>query len=179
MLACWNFKYAQKLFDESLQINSRNKLLHGCFSLAFSSCWFFLRLESGKFLHLIFSRHWFLLCMWVFSSAVRDACRKQGYGEELLTAAIQKCRTRNVQRITLHVDPLRTPAVNLYKKLGFKIDNLIEGYYSSDRNAYRMYLDFDASQWNRGHNLSQDTHFLIFFFCLNKLLERYLLVGKF
>ncbi|CAB4273293.1 unnamed protein product [Prunus armeniaca] len=78
--------------------------------------------------------------------AVRDACRKQGYGEALLTAAIQKCRTRNVQRITLHVDPLRTPAVNLYKKLGFKIDNLIEGYYSSDRNAYRMYLDFDASQ---------------------------------
>ncbi|CAN6572877.1 unnamed protein product [Malus baccata var. baccata] len=77
--------------------------------------------------------------------AVKDNCRKQGYGEALLTAAIQKCRTRNVQRITLHVDPSRTPAVNLYKKFGFKVDNLIQGYYSSDRNAYRMYLDFDAS----------------------------------
>ncbi|PRQ24916.1 putative methionine N(alpha)-acetyltransferase NatB transcription regulator GNAT family [Rosa chinensis] len=77
--------------------------------------------------------------------AVKDSCRRQGYGEALLTAAIQKCRTRNVGRISLHVDPLRTPAMNLYKKLGFKVDNLIQGYYSSDRNAYRLYLDFDAS----------------------------------
>ncbi|KAL6211204.1 hypothetical protein ACLB2K_016431 [Fragaria x ananassa] len=77
--------------------------------------------------------------------AVKDSCRRQGYGEGLLTAAIQKCRTRNVGRISLHVDPLRTPALNLYKKLGFKVDNLIQSYYSSDRNAYRLYLDFDAS----------------------------------
>ena len=34
--------------------------------------------------------------------------------------------------------------MNLYKKYGFQVDNLIEGYYSSDRNAYRMYLDFDS-----------------------------------
>ncbi|KAL6218057.1 hypothetical protein ACLB2K_011274 [Fragaria x ananassa] len=77
--------------------------------------------------------------------AVKDSCRRQGYGEALLTAAIQKCRTRNVGRISLHVDPMRTPAMNLYKKVGFKVDNLIQSYYSSDRNAYRLYLDFDAS----------------------------------
>ncbi|PON31940.1 FkbH domain containing protein [Parasponia andersonii] len=76
--------------------------------------------------------------------AVKENFRRQGYGEALLLEAIEKCRTRNVQRIALHVDPLRTPAVNLYKKLGFKVDNLIEAYYASDRNAYRMYLDFDA-----------------------------------
>ncbi|KAH0735923.1 hypothetical protein KY285_011630 [Solanum tuberosum] len=34
-------------------------------------------------------------------------------------------------------------AIQLYKKLGFQVDTLVEGYYSSDRNAYRMYLDFD------------------------------------
>ncbi|KAK9944132.1 hypothetical protein M0R45_009714 [Rubus argutus] len=77
--------------------------------------------------------------------AVKDSCRRQGYGESLLQAAIQKCRTRNVGRISLHVDPLRTPAMNLYNKLGFKVDNLIQGYYSSDRNAYRLYLDFDTN----------------------------------
>ncbi|KAM6567307.1 hypothetical protein CsatA_026435 [Cannabis sativa] len=74
--------------------------------------------------------------------AVKENFRRRGYGEALLKAAIEKSRTRHVQRISLHVDPLRNPAVNLYKKLGFKVDNLIEGYYSSDRNAYRMYLDF-------------------------------------
>ncbi|XP_041002380.1 N-alpha-acetyltransferase 11 [Juglans microcarpa x Juglans regia] len=76
--------------------------------------------------------------------AVKENCRRQGHGEALLKAAIKKCRTRNVHRISLHVDPLRNPAISLYKKFGFQVDNLIEGYYSSDRNAYRMYLDFDA-----------------------------------
>lgn len=75
---------------------------------------------------------------------VKENFRRRGYGEALLKAAIDKCKTRNVQRIALHVDPLRTPAMSLYKKFGFKVDNLIEGYYSADRNAYRMYLDFDA-----------------------------------
>ncbi|XP_062107342.1 uncharacterized protein LOC133818472 [Humulus lupulus] len=76
--------------------------------------------------------------------AVKENFRRRGYGEALLKAAIEKSRARHVQRISLHVDPLRNPAMNLYKKLGFKVDNLIEGYYSSDRNAYRMYyLDFD------------------------------------
>ncbi|KAL5715562.1 hypothetical protein ACHQM5_017364 [Ranunculus cassubicifolius] len=74
--------------------------------------------------------------------AVKEKYRRQGHGEALLRAAIAKCRGRNIQRICLHVDPLRTPAFSLYEKLGFKIDALIEGYYSPDRSAYRMYLDF-------------------------------------
>ncbi|KAL3323164.1 hypothetical protein AABB24_040329 [Solanum stoloniferum] len=75
--------------------------------------------------------------------AVKENYRGQGHGEKLLKAAMQKCRTRNVHRISLHVDPTRTAAMQLYKKLGFQVDTLVEGYYSSDRNAYRMYLDFD------------------------------------
>lgn len=76
--------------------------------------------------------------------AVKEKHRRQGYGEALLRAAIQKCKTRNIQRISLHVDPSRTPAANLYRKLGFRIDSLVEKYYAADRDAYRMYLDFDA-----------------------------------
>ncbi|KAL7219229.1 hypothetical protein ACSBR2_012331 [Camellia fascicularis] len=77
--------------------------------------------------------------------AVKENCRGQGHGEALLKSAIQKCRTRSVHRISLHVDPSRTPAMTLYKKLGFRVDNLMEGYYSPDQNAYRMYLDFDGN----------------------------------
>jgi len=80
-----------------------------------------------------------------FGLLVKEQYRGQGHGETLLKAAVEKCRTRKVSRIMLHVDPLRTPAVNLYKKYGFLVDTLIQGYYSSDRNAYRMYLDFDSS----------------------------------
>lgn len=74
--------------------------------------------------------------------AVRESCRRQGYGEALLKTAIEKCKTRNIQRLSLHVDPLRMDAVSLYKKLGFRIDSLIHSYYSQDRHAYRMFLDF-------------------------------------
>uniref|UniRef100_A0A1J3D8F5 Putative ribosomal-protein-alanine acetyltransferase n=1 Tax=Noccaea caerulescens TaxID=107243 RepID=A0A1J3D8F5_NOCCA len=77
--------------------------------------------------------------------AVKESCRKQGHGEALLRAAIEKCRSRKVQRVSLHVDPTRTAAVNLYKKFGFQIDCLVKSYYSADRDAYRMYLDFDDS----------------------------------
>lgn len=58
-------------------------------------------------------------------------------------AAIEKCRTKRIHRISLHVDPARTSAVNLYNKLGFQIDTLVKAYYSSDRDAYRMFIDFD------------------------------------
>ncbi|GER41563.1 acyl-CoA N-acyltransferases-like protein [Striga asiatica] len=76
--------------------------------------------------------------------AVKENFRRQGLGEALLQAAIEKCKSRNIHRISLHVDPSRTAAVSLYKKLGFQVDCLVECYYSSDRNAYRMYLDFNA-----------------------------------
>ncbi|KAL3574423.1 hypothetical protein D5086_025036 [Populus alba] len=75
---------------------------------------------------------------------VKENYRRQGHGEALLKAAIEKCKKRKVQRISLHVDPLRTAAMTLYKKLGFQVDSLVEGYYSSDRNAYRMYLDSES-----------------------------------
>lgn len=76
---------------------------------------------------------------------MKENHRGKGHGEALLKAAIEKCRTRNVHRISLHVDPLRIPAMRLYQKLGFQVDSLIKSYYSADRDANRMYLDFDSN----------------------------------
>ena len=75
---------------------------------------------------------------------MKESHRRQGRGEALLKAAIEKCRTRNVHRISLHVDPMRSAAMGLYMKLGFQVDSLIKSYYSADRDAYRMFLDFDS-----------------------------------
>lgn len=84
-----------------------------------------------------------IILLLVNHKSVKEKYRRQGHGEALLSAAIEKCRARNVHRISLHVDPSRTAALNLYKKFGFQVDCLVERYYSSDRNAYRMYLDFE------------------------------------
>ncbi|KAI3780695.1 hypothetical protein L2E82_10682 [Cichorium intybus] len=75
--------------------------------------------------------------------AVKENYRRRGHGEALLKAAIEKCRSKCIHRVSLHVDPLRTPAMNLYKKLGFQIDTFFKGFYSSDQDAYRMYFDLN------------------------------------
>ncbi|KAG6496979.1 hypothetical protein ZIOFF_044862 [Zingiber officinale] len=79
----------------------------------------------------------------VLDYSVKDNYRRQGHGELLLRAAIEKCRTRKIQRVCLHVDPARSPALLLYRKLGFQMDGLIQQYYSPERDAYRMFLEFD------------------------------------
>ncbi|KAE8785744.1 putative ribosomal-protein-alanine acetyltransferase [Hordeum vulgare] len=81
------------------------------------------------------------LCASITKLAVKESCRRQGLGEALLQAAVDRCRRRRVQRVSLHVDPARTAAVALYRKAGFQVDATIEGYYSAQRNAYRMYMD--------------------------------------
>ena len=81
------------------------------------------------------------LCASITKLAVKESCRRQGLGEALLQAAVEKCRRRRVQRVSLHVDPARTAAVALYRKAGLQVDATIEGYYSAQRNAYRMYMD--------------------------------------
>ncbi|KVI04251.1 N-alpha-acetyltransferase 10-like [Cynara cardunculus var. scolymus] len=83
------------------------------------------------------------LCAIIKKLAVKENHRRHGHGEALLKAAIEKCRIKSIHRVSLHVDPLRTSAMHLYKKLDFQIDTLVKGYYSSDRDAYRMYIDFD------------------------------------
>ncbi|CAD6205483.1 unnamed protein product [Miscanthus lutarioriparius] len=81
------------------------------------------------------------LCATITKLAVKENCRRQGHGEALLAAAVERCRRRKIQRLSLHVDPTRTAAVALYRKAGFQVDTTVEGYYEPHRDAYRMYLD--------------------------------------
>ncbi|KAL3689892.1 hypothetical protein R1sor_016201 [Riccia sorocarpa] len=78
--------------------------------------------------------------------AVKESCRRQGYGETLLRAAIEKVRSKKVMCVNLHVDPVREPAFSLYKKLGFEIETLVHSYYAPNRDAYRMVLTFDSDK---------------------------------
>lgn len=82
---------------------------------------------------------------------VRETCRKQGYGEALIDAAVQQIRDRRLQCVNLHVDPARSAAVALYKKKGFYVETTIKSYYAADRDAYRMVLQLISpeNQWVR------------------------------
>ena len=75
---------------------------------------------------------------------VREICRRQGYGEALIHAAIQQLRDRRLQCVNLHVDPTRSAAVALYKKNGFLVETTVKSYYAADRDAYRMVLQLSS-----------------------------------
>eukprot|EP00250_Pteridium_aquilinum_P010134 c19172_g1_i1 orf=48-578(-) len=77
--------------------------------------------------------------------AVKECYRRQGYGHSLLKAAILKCQTRPICRVTLHVDPAREAAMGLYKRMGFRTDTIVLDYYAPRRDAHRMFIDFDTS----------------------------------
>lgn len=83
---------------------------------------------------------WTSLAASITKLAVRETCRKQGYGEALIDAAVQQIRDRRLQCVNLHVDPARSAAVALYKKKGFYVETTIKSYYAADRDAYRMVL---------------------------------------
>nr|AAM93678.1 putative N-acetyltransferase [Oryza sativa Japonica Group] len=78
------------------------------------------------------------LCASITKLAVKESRRRQGHGEALLMAAVEGCRRRRVQRVSLHVDPARAAAVALYRKAGFQVDATVVGYYAPRRDAYRM-----------------------------------------
>jgi GNAT superfamily N-acetyltransferase len=81
--------------------------------------------------------YWSLL----YAVAVRESCRRQGYGEALLQSAIQQIQARRLQCVNLHVDPTRVAAVALYEKIGFHVDTVVHSYYAPNRDAYRMVLE--------------------------------------
>ncbi|KAG0557676.1 hypothetical protein KC19_11G148900 [Ceratodon purpureus] len=87
---------------------------------------------------------WTSLAASITKLAVRDTCRRQGYGEALIHAAVQHIRDRRLQCVNLHVDPTRSAAVALYKKNGFLIETTVKSYYAADRDAYRMALQLTS-----------------------------------
>jgi len=91
------------------------------------------RIESG------FSRFSLIKRGHVISIAVLPGYRRKGIGEALLREALQAMATHyGVKECYLEVRISNTPAINLYRKIGFKIEKTIRRYYADGENAYLM-----------------------------------------
>jgi ribosomal-protein-alanine N-acetyltransferase len=76
--------------------------------------------------------------------AVRDDCRGLGLGEAMMRFAIVKVREAGATFMTLEVRASNTPAVTLYKKLGFEVLGTRKNYYTRpDEDALVMGLVLD------------------------------------
>jgi ribosomal-protein-alanine N-acetyltransferase len=74
----------------------------------------------------------------IVSVAVLQQHRRKGIGKALVSQALENMRLYNAKQCFLEVRVTNTPAIELYKKLGFEITRTIHGYYSDGEDAYVM-----------------------------------------
>jgi len=76
--------------------------------------------------------------------AVHPDCRGLGLGESMMRYAIARARETGAVFMTLEVRQSNTPAVTLYRKLGFETMGVRKNYYTKpDEDAYVMALALD------------------------------------
>ena len=61
--------------------------------------------------------------------AVDSACRKKGYGESLVSKAIELAKEKKLETIMLEVRVSNAPAISLYKKMGFEELGIRKNFY--------------------------------------------------
>ncbi|MEM1668432.1 MAG: ribosomal protein S18-alanine N-acetyltransferase [Thermofilaceae archaeon] len=81
----------------------------------------------------------------VISIAVHPSFRRMGVAEKLLRELLKRMRQRGAKAVRLEVKVSNEPAINLYKKLGFRAVGVISNYYPNGEDAYVMMVDFDEN----------------------------------
>jgi ribosomal-protein-alanine N-acetyltransferase len=74
----------------------------------------------------------------IVSVAVLPQFRRKGIGEALINEAMRGMRLYRAKQCFLEVRMTNTPAIDLYKKLGFDVTRTIHGYYADGEDAYIM-----------------------------------------
>lgn len=74
----------------------------------------------------------------VISIAVLPEYQRQGVGYALMQEVMQSMLLYNAKECFLEVRASNTPAVKLYKKMGFEIRRTLRGYYADGEDAYMM-----------------------------------------
>ncbi|WP_459893187.1 ribosomal protein S18-alanine N-acetyltransferase [Hydrogenobaculum acidophilum] len=105
------------------------------FSLDYSKKW--VGIEDGKVVvYAIFWCHGAEAFMMTF--AVHPDYRSKGVASYFLTEVFKLLKEENIDYVELDVRKSNLPAINLYKKLGFKIERERPSFYSDGENAFVM-----------------------------------------
>jgi len=77
----------------------------------------------------------------VLSVAVAPEARRRGTGTRMMGLAEGICRERRIPIIRLEVSTRNFAAIELYRRLGYRTDGVLYGYYSWGEDAYSMRKD--------------------------------------
>lgn len=75
----------------------------------------------------------------VLSIAVAPEARRRGTGTQLMQAAESVCRDRGLSSIRLEVSTKNVGAIEFYRRLEYRTDGVLYGYYSWGEDAYSMH----------------------------------------
>ncbi len=80
----------------------------------------------------------------IISIGVLPEARRIGIGYNMLLRCMRVLRhVYNAEEVYLEVRVSNTPAINLYKKLNYKIVGVVKGYYHDGEDAYLMARPLD------------------------------------
>ena len=77
----------------------------------------------------------------VISVGVLREFRRMGIGNALMCRSICAMAERGIDHVILEVRVSNTPAITLYRKLGFEVRDVLRSYYNDGEDAYLMILE--------------------------------------
>jgi len=94
----------------------------------------------------------------VTSLAIMDGYRRKGLAAHLMNQLhyeMKQCY--DADAVGLHVRVSNEAATNLYaKSMGYRVDDVIPGYYQDGEDAYLMRKDFEICEENEANNLEKE-----------------------
>ncbi len=80
----------------------------------------------------------------VISIAVMEEHRGKHVGLELMEVGMKRIKQEGASEMYLEVRVSNRPAIEMYRKLGFKAGKALEGYYRDGENAFLMVSDLSG-----------------------------------
>jgi len=74
----------------------------------------------------------------VLMFAVEHGSRGQGVGSHLMETFFERCRQRQLHRVTLEVRVSNVAALRFYTRYRYSVIDLLRSYYSDGENGYHM-----------------------------------------
>lgn len=74
----------------------------------------------------------------VLSIATMPESRRRGLGTEMMQTAEREARARGCAQVRLEVSTRNIGAIEFYRRLGYRTDGVLYGYYSWGEDAYSM-----------------------------------------
>ncbi|HHY83013.1 MAG TPA: ribosomal protein S18-alanine N-acetyltransferase [Clostridiales bacterium] len=142
----------------SADVDEVSQLERMCFSLPWSNESFRIEVEQNKCARYYVARDdsriigyggmWLVLDeAHITNIAVHPDYRRRGIGRRIMQTLINEAVRLGKTRMTLEVRVSNTPAINLYKSLGFEEGGIRKGYYSNNREDALIMWNFHLEGW--------------------------------